>query len=137
MNIIAVIPARMGSKRMPWKNRLEISPGVSLAQHAVDCAVGAGLFDHIVVSTDDPEHLPIRNAYVSKRPAALSGDDADISSVIQYEVEHAERARHVQYSHVVTLQPAVLARSPLIVRSLVDAVIGTASVNALASLSTP
>jgi CMP-N-acetylneuraminic acid synthetase len=127
MSVLAVIPARMGSKRMPWKNRMEISPGVSLAQHAVDCAVGAGVFDHIVVSTDDPEHLPIRDAYVSKRPTSLSGDDADISAVVKYEVERAEHARRVQYSHIVTLQPSVLARSPLIVRSLVDAVIDTSS----------
>lgn len=121
MNVLAVIPARMGSTRMPMKNRLEIEPGVSLAQHAVDCARWSGVCRHIVVSTDAPEELPIRNAYVSRRPSDLSGATADIALVVQRELELAERAMGA-FDYVVTLQPAVLARSPLIVRRLIESV---------------
>lgn len=106
---------------MPWKNRLEIEPGISLAQHAVDCARGSGVCDHIVVSTDAPEDLPIRSAHVSRRPRDLASGSADIAAVVCHELAQAER--HLQpFDYVVTLQPAVLARAPLIVRRLVEAV---------------
>ena len=112
----------MGSARMPWKNRLEIEVGVSLAQQAVDCARGSGVVDHIAVSTDDPENLPIRFACVNKRPIELSTGTADIAAAVRHELAHAERALGYSFDLVVTLQPAVLARSPLIVRRLVEQV---------------
>lgn len=121
MNALAVIPARMGSARMPWKNRLEIEVGVSLAQHAVNCARGAGVFRHIVVSTDAPEDLPIDRAHVSRRPVDLATGSADIAAVVRHELEIASRT-HGRFDYVATLQPAVLARSPLIVRRLVEEV---------------
>jgi CMP-N-acetylneuraminic acid synthetase len=121
MNVLAVIPARMGSARVPWKNRLEIEAGVSLAQHAVDCARGSGVCRHIVVSTDAPEDLPIRNAQVSRRSIDLATGTADIAAVVQGVLTQAERTMG-RFDYVVTLQPAVLARSPLIVRRLVEAV---------------
>jgi CMP-N-acetylneuraminic acid synthetase len=121
MRVLAVVPARMGSARMPWKNRLEIEVGVSLAQNAVDCARGSGICDYIVVSTDAPEDLPIRNAHVSKRPVDLATGTADIAAVVQHEMAVAERCLGYRFDWVVTLQPAVLARSPLIVRRLVEA----------------
>jgi N-acylneuraminate cytidylyltransferase len=114
MNILAVVPARMGSRRIPRKNLCEIEPGISLVQHAIDCALGAGLTD-IVVSTDDPA-IPVRGAGVRIRPPDLCTADADISAAI-LDAWHTAGRRH---QLVVTLQPAVLARSPLIVRTLVE-----------------
>lgn len=122
MNVLAVVPARMGSARMPWKNRLEIEVGISLAQHAVDCARGSGVCRHVVVSTDAPEDLPIKCAQVAKRPLDLATGTADIAAVVQDVLKQAERIMG-RFDYVVTLQPAVLARSPLIVRRLVEAVV--------------
>ena len=49
---IAVIPARGGSKRIPRKN---VRPfcGRPMIAWAIDAARGSGLFDHVIVSTDD------------------------------------------------------------------------------------
>jgi hypothetical protein len=74
-----------------------------------------------VVSTDAPEDLPIDRAHVSRRPSDLAGGSADIAAVAQHELTTAERTMG-RFDYVVTLQPAVLARSPLIVRRLVEAV---------------
>lgn len=137
MRVLAVIPARMGSARLPWKNRLEISAGVSLAQHAVDCARGSGICDHVVVSTDEPENLPIRYAHVSQRPADLSTGTADIAAVVRHELARAESARRDRFDYVVTLQPAVLARSPIIVRRLVEEVARTGSRGGLTMARAP
>lgn len=105
---------------MPWKNRLEIEVGVSLTQQAVDCARGSGVCDHIVVSTDCPADLPVSGALVSQRPIDLSGPTSDISDTVRYETQRMERLLKTTFDWVVTLQPAVLARSPLIVRRLVE-----------------
>ena len=51
---IAVIPARGGSKRIPRKNSKPFC-GKPMIAWSIEAARASGLFDHIVVSTDDPE----------------------------------------------------------------------------------
>lgn len=54
MSIIAIITARGGSKRIPKKNIKEFM-GRPMLAYAVDAAKGSGIFDEIMVSTDDGE----------------------------------------------------------------------------------
>ena len=51
---LAVIPARGGSKRIPRKN-VKSFAGRPIIGYSIDAARTSGLFDRIVVSTDDPE----------------------------------------------------------------------------------
>ena len=51
---IAVIPARGGSKRIPRKN-IKTFCGKPMISRAIDAAKQSGLFDHVIVSTDDEE----------------------------------------------------------------------------------
>jgi CMP-N-acetylneuraminic acid synthetase len=118
---VAVIPCRMGSKRLPRKNALDIEPGVSLVQQAIDCAFAAGVFARIFVLTDDPG-LRFRGAEYIGEPPELAGDDCDIATAVAKTVEGIERSIG-RFDYVATLQPAVLARSGLIVRRLVEQVI--------------
>jgi N-acylneuraminate cytidylyltransferase len=53
---IAVIPARGGSKRIPRKNIKEFC-GRPMISWAIKAAENSGLFDHIIVSTDDERSL--------------------------------------------------------------------------------
>lgn len=115
MSVLAVIPARMGSARLPRKNLLEIEPGLSLVQQAIDCATGSGLVDEVIVSTDETT-LPIRNAHLRVRPSEICGPTADIADAVRDAWQHAG----FRHDLVVTLQPAVLARSPLIVRACIE-----------------
>lgn len=121
---IAIIPARKGSQRLPRKNALEIEPGISLVQHAINCARGAwdaGIIDHVAVLTDDVS-LRFDGASLIHEPADLAGSTADISAAVAHATEIVERGVG-RVDYVVTLQPAVLARSPLIVKRVVEAVI--------------
>jgi CMP-N-acetylneuraminic acid synthetase len=120
MKIIAIIPCRMGSKRLPRKNALEIEPGVSLVQQAIDCAFAAGVFDRTFVLTDDPG-LRFRGADYLPETPELAGDGCDIATAVADTVERLERSLG-RVDLVATLQPAVLARSGLIVRQLVEQV---------------
>jgi CMP-N-acetylneuraminic acid synthetase len=115
MSVLAVIPARMGSVRLPRKNLLEIEPGLTLVQQAVNCAIGCGLVDEIVVSTDETL-MPVRSAHIRVRPAELCGPSSDIA----HAVRDAWQTASYRHDWVVTLQPAVLARSPLILRTMLN-----------------
>lgn len=120
MRILAIIPARMGSTRIPRKNLCEISPGLSLVQHAVDCARHCGLVDDVVVSTDDLT-IPIQGARLIRRPDELCGPASDIADA----VAHAVRQPGNRCDYTVTLQPAVVARSLVIVRRMIEHAIET------------
>jgi CMP-N-acetylneuraminic acid synthetase len=52
--IVAIIPARGGSKRVPGKNSIEFC-GKPMIAWTIEAAQESGIFDKIVVSTDDPE----------------------------------------------------------------------------------
>jgi CMP-N-acetylneuraminic acid synthetase len=121
MITVAIIPARSGSKRLPRKNALHIEAGVSLVQQAIDCAFGSGVIDRIFVLTDDLG-LRYHGAEHLAEPAADAGDLADISTAVAHAVDRIEHATG-RIGLVVTLQPAVLARSPLIVQRVVQAVV--------------
>ncbi len=121
MLTVAIIPARAGSKRLPRKNALHIEPGVSLVQQAIDCAYGSGVCDRIFVLTDDLA-LRFEHAEHLGEPTADAGDLADIATAVAHAVERIERGIG-RIGWVVTLQPAVLARSALIVQRVVQAVV--------------
>ena len=84
---IAVIPARGGSKRIPRKN---VRPfcGRAMIAWAIDAARASGLFDHVIVSTDDEEIANTAREAGAEvpfmRPAELSDDHAGTIPVIAH-----------------------------------------------------
>lgn len=54
MSNVAIIPARGGSKRIPRKN-LALFDGVPMIVRSIRTALDSGLFDQVVVSTDDAD----------------------------------------------------------------------------------
>jgi pseudaminic acid cytidylyltransferase len=68
--ILAIIPARGGSVRVPRKN-VRLFHGRPMLTYAIDAARASGCFDLIVVSTDDQEIEEVafaNGAVVSRRP---------------------------------------------------------------------
>lgn len=86
---VAIIPARGGSKRIPRKN---IKPfhGRPMIAYPIQTALESGLFDQVIVSTDDDEIAEVAKAYGAivpfKRPEELSGDYAPTIPVIQHAI---------------------------------------------------
>lgn len=85
--IIALIPARAGSKRLPNKNMYPFH-GKPLAAWTLELARGLGLFDSIIVSTDDEQLSALASEdtafTVRKRPDKLGNDTATILDVIRH-----------------------------------------------------
>jgi len=84
---IAVIPARGGSKRIPRKN-IKVFCGKPIIAWSIEAAKSSGLFDHIIVSTDDAEIADISKEWGADvpfvRPAELANDYAGTTEVIAH-----------------------------------------------------
>ncbi len=86
---LCVIPARGGSKRIPRKNIKEFC-GKPMIAYSIEAAKASGLFDKIVVSTDDEEIAKIAKSYGAvvpfMRPSELSDDHTATIPVIAHAI---------------------------------------------------
>lgn len=76
MNNIAIIPARGGSKRIPKKN-IKSFCGKPIIAYSIEAANLSGLFDEVMVSTDDEEIAGIAKKYGAQVPFMRSQKNAD------------------------------------------------------------
>ncbi|MGR5902766.1 acylneuraminate cytidylyltransferase family protein [Bacillus cereus] len=110
--VVAIIPARGGSKGIPRKN-IRLLNGKPLISYAIEVAKKSNLIDKVVVSTDDIEIGNIAKKYgaeVIMRPDHISSDEVPLDPVIHYTVEKIEEELDESYDIVVTVQPT----SPLL-----------------------
>ncbi len=88
---IAVIPARGGSKRIPRKN-IKSFAGKPMIGYAIGAALDSGLFDRVVVSTDDDEISAIAARHGAECPFSRPPDLADDFTPTVPVIAHAIRA---------------------------------------------
>ncbi len=117
---LAVIPARGGSKRVPRKNVRPFA-GRPMIGHAIEVARRSGLFEHIVVSTDDAEVAAVARELGADvpflRPAELADDFTPTVPVIAHAIRACAELGWAT-PHVCCLYPAVPLLPP---ESLVQA----------------
>ena len=113
--VVAVIPARGGSKGLPGKNILLLG-GKPVLAHTIGAALDAGCLDHIVLSTDSEEIARIGQEFGVEapflRPAHLATDTAHTPPVIEHAVGFLEEREGFEAALVVTLQPTSPLRLP-------------------------
>lgn len=105
MKVLAIIPARGGSKGVPNKN-IRIVAGKPLIAYAIDCAKESRHIHHIVVSTDSPKIAQIAAEYdveVLERPSELAQDDTPMPPVLLYVLQTLQE-KGEYYDLVVLLQ---------------------------------
>ena len=87
---LAVIPARGGSKRIPYKN-IKSFGGKPMIAWSIQAAKESGMFDRIVVSTDDTEIADIARDFGADvpflRPAELSDDHTGTTPVVAHAID--------------------------------------------------
>jgi pseudaminic acid cytidylyltransferase len=86
MSKIAVIPVRSGSKRLPKKNYKSFNSR-TLAEIARDKCLAVGIFDKVIISSDDPffaELVNCKQVEFMQRTEQLAGDDATTDMVIDF-----------------------------------------------------
>lgn len=106
-NILAIIPARAGSKRLPSKNT-KLLNGKPLVQWTIDAALKSNVFDEVLVSTDSPqiakiaEDLGLTVPFI--RPSTISGDKATSVDVALHALNYYEQ-QGKSFEYVMLLQP--------------------------------
>lgn len=121
-SVLGVIPARGGSKGIQRKN-LRALGGKPLLVHTIECALRAGLFSTVVVTTDDEEIRAVALAAGAQapflRPAELATDGALAVPTIQHAVREMEHLRGAAYDVVMMLQPTAPLRAPEDIRAAI------------------
>ena len=100
MKVVGSVIARLGSKRLTYKNLLPYK-GVPLVLHAITKLIDSKLFDQVVLSTDS--ELIARTCLLSKvevlfRPNSLSTDDIPSIPVFQHIIENFPCDIHLNYN---------------------------------------
>ncbi|MEV5377311.1 acylneuraminate cytidylyltransferase [Streptomyces nondiastaticus] len=118
--VLAVIPARGGSKGVPAKNLAPIG-GVPLVARAVRECRAARLVTDVVVSTDDPGIAATARgagAVVVQRPAAIAGDTATSEAAVLHAMDAYEAMHGTEVGTVLLVQ----CTSPFLTSGDVDGV---------------
>lgn len=124
MTVLAVIPARGGSKGVPAKNLAAVG-GVPLVVRAVRACQDARHVTDVVVSTDDAaiaEAARTAGAEVVLRPAAIAGDTATSEAAVLHAMDAYEAMRGTGTSAAVDVVLLVQCTSPFITAADIDGV---------------
>lgn len=127
MRVLAIIPARGGSKGLPGKN---IKPlcGKPLIGWTIEQAQQSKYIDEIFVSTDSQEIADVAETFgvsvPDLRPAELAGDTATSASFVIYTIEKL-KAEGKEFDYIILLEPT----SPLRTSTDIDKAIELATAN--------
>ncbi len=119
--ILALIPARQGSKRVPGKNIKKLD-GKPLIAHTIETAIQSGCVDTVFVSTDCPEIAEVSRQYQASVPwlraPSLATDTKDvIDTIIDVLTQLNNQKEH--YDSIILLQPTSPFRT---VKTIQDAI---------------
>ncbi len=121
MEILAIIPARGGSKGIPHKNIVDLC-GKPLIQYTIEAAQKSQQITRCILSTDDREIADVGRklgAEIAWRPPELAGDSTVMKDVISYHLTELEKSKY-QADILTLLQPT----SPLRTAKHIDEALG-------------
>lgn len=101
MVIVAIIPARGGSKRIPRKC-IRTFHGKPIISYSIKAASESGLFDHVIVSTDDEEIAQVAKDCGAEvpfmRPRDLADDFTGTNAVVDHALQELKKCMVVDYA---------------------------------------
>jgi N-acylneuraminate cytidylyltransferase len=107
MKVLAIIPARGGSKGLPKKN-IKVLGDKPLIGWSINSAKQSQLIDKVIVSSDSDEILKIAAKYGAetpfKRPKELSSDTASTLDVLTHAINYYKQ-QNQEFDYLVLLQP--------------------------------
>ncbi len=123
MKILAVIPARGGSKSVPRKNIVKVN-GKPLISYTINAALMVDHLTDVVVSTDDSEIANISRDLGAQvpfiRPEDLASDEAQSAPVIEHALNFMENEKGIKYDAVLMLQPTSPLRTSIHIKESID-----------------
>jgi N-acylneuraminate cytidylyltransferase len=122
-NIIALIPARSGSKGVPNKNIRHID-GIPLIAYSIAAALKSTLVDRVIVSTDSEEYARLARSYGAEtpfiRPKDISGDLATDVEFFKHTIDWLQENENFVPEYFVHLRPTTPFRDPKILDKAIE-----------------
>jgi CMP-N,N'-diacetyllegionaminic acid synthase len=126
--ILAVVPARSGSKGIKDKNIQKLGPYTLLA-HAARCIKRVSIIDEAILSTDSKKYQAegkragLKSFFL--RPPHLSNDTASAVDVLEHAVWEAENECGARFDILLFLEPTSPMRTPKDIKACVDLLLKT------------
>lgn len=117
MRVLAIIPARGGSKGVPGKNIKSLG-GKPLIAHAIECAKKCIKVTRTIVTTDSDEILEIAlsfGAEIIKRPVSLAEDTSNVVTAVEDVIQKIGE----EFDLVILLQPTSPLRTPIDLENII------------------
>lgn len=135
-NIIALIPARSGSKGVPHKNIRDLA-GHSLLEWSIAACRQSQLIDRTIVSTDSEVYaeLSIKKGAEAPflRPAEISGDQSSDYDFIKHALDWLSQNGYIP-DYVVHIRPTTPLRNPMLIDQAIQNFINNPQATALRSV---
>ena len=126
MNIIAIIPARSGSKGIKNKNISDVA-GFPLLAYSIAAAKLTSKISRIIVSTDSDEYARIAEFYGADvpflRPSEISGDKSLDIEYLDYTLKKLKETDGKEVDLVVLLRPTTPIRDPKDIEDAIDSLL--------------
>jgi CMP-N,N'-diacetyllegionaminic acid synthase len=122
MSVVAIIPARGGSKGIPGKNLIPLA-GRPLIAHSIACALGVPVISRTLVSTDSDDIARCGRDHGAEvpflRPAEISGDETPMMAVLQHALGWLRESGETVEA-IVLLQPTSPLRTSKSLRAAIE-----------------
>ena len=138
--VLALIPARGGSKSIPRKNLLMVA-GKPLVAHSIEQALRSRLITRTIVSTDDPEIAEVARHFGAEtpfiRPAEFAQDLSPDIDVFRHALEYLRARENYACELVVHLRPTGPVRRVELIDEAIGLMLNHAEADSLRSASLP
>ena len=113
MSVLAIIPARGGSKGLPGKNIREIC-GKPLIAWSIEQAIESEFIDAVVVTSDCPEIIEVAKQFGAQvpfvRPAELATDNSSTMDVVVHAHDYYSKSLSMNFDYSVLIEPTAPIR---------------------------
>ena len=134
--VVALIPARAGSKGVPNKN-VRLLGGHSLLAWSIAACLKSSAIDRVIVSTDSAEYAALATKLGAEapflRPEAISGDRSTDYDFVVHALDWLA-AEEGEPDYLVHIRPTTPLRDPQLIDNAVKAFMGTPHATALRSV---
>ena len=117
---VAIIPARIGSKRIPDKNIIDFM-GKPLMAYTIEAALQSEVFDDVIVSTDSEAYADIALKYGASVPflrEKCNDDYSTVADVMKYVLETLKTKFGKEYDNYASLQVSCPLRGSDIIKNV-------------------
>ena len=136
-DILCIIPARKGSKKVKLKNFIKLN-NKEIIQYTIDTAKKIERYCDIIISSDYPNITKFTKknnlTFYGFRPKKLSGDKVETVDVVKYELKKIQKIKKIIYKFILLLQPTCPIRDTKKIIKAIKIIKNNKNINSVISI---